>query len=282
MKIEGYYRIAENQCDFDVTDRYLIVNCTGVYSHDRHFSNRSLRGRQDCYLMYLYRGSLDIEVAGTSHTLREGEAVLYPAKQPYCYTKADDKEMEYFWVHFSGYGVDEFLGSFGLSQGDIFTPGKSDGIAARFQRLFQCFYTREAYFNEEAAARLTDIFIRMSRRVVKNTSSGSAPLFAIQHSLEYIYRNYAKDIRLEQLAKMEHLSPSRYAALFKECMGISPQYFLISLRMENAADLLRRTDFNIRQVALAVGYEDALYFSGLFKKKMGMPPSEYRRQWIDN
>ena len=59
-------------------------------------------------------------------------------------------------------------------------------------------------------------------------------------------------------------------------MGVSPQGFLIGLRIQNAADLLRRTDLSIVQVALAVGYEDPLYFSSLFHRKMGTSPSQYR------
>ena len=78
---------------------------------------------------------------------------------------------------------------------------------------------------------------------------------------------------------MEHLSPSRYSAVFRGCMGVSPQGFLIGLRMKNAADLIRRTDLTITQVAQAVGYEDALYFSTLFRRKMGLPPSRYREKF---
>ena len=86
-------------------------------------------------------------------------------------------------------------------------------------------------------------------------------------------------MRLEDLARMEHLSPSRYSAVFRSCMGVSPQGFLTYLRIKNAADLLCRTDLSMAQVAQAVGYDDPLYFSALFRRKMGMAPSRYREEF---
>ncbi len=78
---------------------------------------------------------------------------------------------------------------------------------------------------------------------------------------------------------MEHLSPSRYSALFRSCMGISPQGFLIRLRIQNAANLICQTDLQIGEIAKAVGYEDPLYFSTLFHKKTGFSPREYREKF---
>ena len=131
----------------------------------------------------------------------------------------------------------------------------------------------------EAAARLTMILSKAARRILRRTEEQSAPpAVRIRRSLEYLYRNYAEPVRLEQLAQLEHLSPSRYSAVFRQCMGMSPQHFLISLRIRNAADLMRRTDLSVKQIAQAVGYDDPFYFSSLFKQKTGLSPSCYQKR----
>lgn len=80
----------------------------------------------------------------------------------------------------------------------------------------------------------------------------------------------------ETLAKVAHLSPSRFAALFKEAVGLAPIDYLLRLRMQRARQLLSGSDWTISQIARAVGYSDAFYFSRLFKTHFGFSPKKYR------
>ena len=57
---------------------------------------------------------------------------------------------------------------------------------------------------------------------------------------------------------------------------MSPQAFLIQVRLEQAALLLRETDLSIGSVAQSAGYNDALSFSKAFRQKYGLSPSEYK------
>ena len=63
-------------------------------------------------------------------------------------------------------------------------------------------------------------------------------------------------------------------------MGISPAQYILSLRIMNAQNLLERGVYNIREVAEVVGYENPLYFSRVFKKEVGMSPTEYRKNQL--
>jgi len=53
--------------------------------------------------------------------------------------------------------------------------------------------------------------------------------------------------------------------------------YILSLRMANAQNLLESTQYNISEIAEAVGYDNSLYFSRLFHKHIGVSPSEYRK-----
>ena len=54
--------------------------------------------------------------------------------------------------------------------------------------------------------------------------------------------------------------------------------YILSLRMANAQSLLESTRCNITEVAAAVGYDDPLYFSRLFRRHTGFSPTEYRKR----
>ena len=91
----------------------------------------------------------------------------------------------------------------------------------------------------------------------------------------YIRDNYRQDISVELLAEIANLSPCYLVTIFKKVIGKSPKDYLIDYRMEQARRLLIETDLNVAQVAAYVGYQDASYFSSLFKQKEGIPPSKF-------
>ncbi|MCS3283134.1 AraC family transcriptional regulator [Bacteroides salyersiae] len=64
--------------------------------------------------------------------------------------------------------------------------------------------------------------------------------------------------------------------MFEEKTGSSPLRYLNYLRIREACHYLDFTDMKISQISPLVGYEDSLYFSRLFTKTMGIPPSEYK------
>jgi transcriptional regulator GlxA family with amidase domain len=75
---------------------------------------------------------------------------------------------------------------------------------------------------------------------------------------------------------MESLSNSRYITVFKENMGMSPSEYIINLRINVACDLLRNHDMSVKEVAASVGYDNAHFFSKIFKKKTGTTPKKYK------
>lgn len=75
--------------------------------------------------------------------------------------------------------------------------------------------------------------------------------------------------------------------LFKQTYGIPPKQYLQDIRMKKAMSLVVDTDLKIAEVALSVGYDCQLAFSGAFRKYTGVSPSEYRENknvilWYDD
>ncbi len=97
----------------------------------------------------------------------------------------------------------------------------------------------------------------------------------IRKATNFIERNYNFDINVDEVAKYVGLNRSYLYELFEERLGMSVQEFIIRTRMEMACSLLRDPDLSVKSIAAAVRY-DPISFSRVFKKKMGMSPSEYR------
>jgi AraC-like DNA-binding protein len=93
----------------------------------------------------------------------------------------------------------------------------------------------------------------------------------------FITENYMKPISLAKISENTYLSPVYVSKVFKDATGESPINYLIRVRLFKACELLNETSYSIKEIASFVGYEDAYYFSRLFKKYFGMPPMSYRK-----
>ena len=93
----------------------------------------------------------------------------------------------------------------------------------------------------------------------------------------FLQENYRRSYSLERLAASFGCKPAYLLRLYRKVTGRTPTQDLIRLRIEKAKRLLAgHPHLEIKQVAAAVGYEDALYFSRLFKKETGLNPSAFK------
>jgi AraC-like DNA-binding protein len=76
------------------------------------------------------------------------------------------------------------------------------------------------------------------------------------------------------------MSETAFRALFKRVMGSTPHRYIEEQRIQHASHLLIHTNSTITQIALTVGYNDLYHFSRVFKRVMGVPPSQFRERLI--
>jgi len=98
----------------------------------------------------------------------------------------------------------------------------------------------------------------------------------LSKSAEYIKEHFAEEIDLEKLAEMAGYGLGHFRFLFNETYQMSPKAFIIKTRINNACKLLKETTYNVQSIAKICGYDDMSQFTIIFKKKIGVTPSQYR------
>ena len=255
-------------CDRESTEYPLVVNCAGRIERTFPFATHNKMGRSDIYLMYIVEGELRIgETEAGAGTL-----AIFGAKYPYSYCHTGDRDIVYLWVHFTGSYAEKLLSDLGFSNTPFIKKLPSDNLLeSRFRALFERFDSRGTFERQELACALERILLEAARSAA-NEKRGERLLGT---SLKYIHDHYSSRIRIPELASMENLSNSRYVALFTSSVGMSPMSYIVELRLRYACDLLENTDMSIKEVAALSGYDDPHFFSKLFKKHIGVSPSEY-------
>ena len=93
---------------------------------------------------------------------------------------------------------------------------------------------------------------------------------------QWMESNFSSDFLIDEVADKFALGLRNFRLRFKQATGDTPIQYLHRLRIETAKQLLSGDALSIEQIAYRVGYDDASYFSRLFKRKTQQTPGEYR------
>lgn len=101
----------------------------------------------------------------------------------------------------------------------------------------------------------------------------------VANTLKYMEENYMHRLTLASISANVNLSSSYLCRVFKSEVGTSITSYLNNLRIRKAATLIKENDLSMKEISVMVGIDDQLYFSRLFKKCMGVSPSEYGKRF---
>ena len=130
-----------------------------------------------------------------------------------------------------------------------------------------------------------ELFVLVERTIfdfvdLMNPGHPANTKIVIQNALIYIEENYAQHLTLAKVAQHVYLSNSRFSTLFAEEMKESFSKYLTNKRIEKAKELMKNPYAKIYEISYAVGFQDARYFSAVFKKSTGLTPMEYLKKHL--
>lgn len=125
---------------------------------------------------------------------------------------------------------------------------------------------------------ISKISILLDNLISKRKSKNEKIVEAVKNIIE---QEYNKNISLDSVSDMVHLSSCYLSSLFSQEFGITFKDYLINTRISKAKEFLANPDTKVYEVAEKVGYQDPHYFSQIFKKLTGLTPAQYRNIQLD-
>ena len=221
---------------------------------------------------YIVRGKGEVTVGDQSFTAVAGDTYFLPQGQLQSYRSDKKDPWEKIWVNLSGEMVEQLARLYRIENVFHFPGLDTSDLLLKFQYYASHPNTEHPF--EKYTALLTSLFCRMSNHLY---ASSEAPMSPLRRMLDYIDRHETDVIRIEQLADACEKSTSQAERIFRAQMGVPPYRYVLDRKLELAKQLLRQTGMSVRDIASYLSFEDEFYFSGLFRRKVGVSPSQYRK-----
>ncbi len=263
------------------TDKPLLITAAGYYrvhSMPIVLTERP-KGRGDYQLLYIAAGKAHFYFDGKERVVGKGHMVLFRPGEPQIYYLYAAEKPETYWVHFTGCAVEALLDEYRMPREEnVFFTGISPDYQWLYRQMIQELQLRRVDYEDFLGIDLRHIFLMINRYLKEGKLAGTDVLNEIERATHYFYEHYNEPIKIEQYAEAHMMSACWFIQNFKRITKITPMQYVVSLRITNAMQLLDTTNYRIAEIAEAVGYENALYFSRLFRRHVGMSPREYKHR----
>ena len=125
-------------------------------------------------------------------------------------------------------------------------------------------------------AALKEYFIRLLFNRERTESSREEDVAYISKVIRFMKENYDKDISLGEISAFARLNPTYLGRIFKIATGKTIMEYLNGMKIRKARELLEEGRLTVKEISLAVGYDDVHRFIRLFKKHEGVTPGEFK------
>lgn len=216
-------------------------------------------------------GTLHYQLGNEKGTASFGDMVICPPNIPM--NRYTEGRLTFHFIRFTP------PESFQMLPGNIPIKNK-ERLRTTYEYLKRFAFIETSHISEFKANLLLDMFWMYD---IEHHKVDIDELDTVQDSLVVEALKIMQD-RSDQAISIKELTPDlglsdvQFSRRFYKAVGVTPMDYLTSLRMRKARKYLLETDKTMEDIAESVGYQNGFYFSRIFKKKVGITPSEFRKR----
>ena len=245
---------------------------------DEYFDGNNLRKNDVMYYILNGKGTFNSSVHHVAK-LQKGDLFMVPRSRT-CYFQADhDDPWEYFWIGLSGAGTNEMIKASNLPNKNFLRQIQKTDFFETLKELYSTLNEEHSLLNNVKIASLTyQLFYHLIDEFPNHPPVSKTPkIDQYQIAIDYLNKNYTDPTcNIVELCNRLGVSRSFLYSLFRKNTKISPQKYLMQLRMEAAKKELLNTTHNLKEISKKVGYGDEFTFSKAFKRYSGVSPNVFR------
>lgn len=248
----------------------LFVSMIGVSYCDGSYHIRRPRAPLTV-AEYILDGEGYVTVDGVDRPVTKDHVYILKSGIPHNYYSSAENPWRKIFINLEGSLPLLLLEEYGLSDEWLFD---GSGLKPIFDKVAELVFSEAS--NEECQRTLTGLYAELMMQLhLSRIRTVHAPE-AVKLK-DFLDANTHRLVGNGELAAQIYRSPDYCVKLFKKEYGTTPYDYQLAQKMQLACRMLRHTNMSVSAVSAALGYSDAHYFSGLFKRKQGVSPKAYRQ-----
>jgi YesN/AraC family two-component response regulator len=227
---------------------------------------------------FICSGEGRLKIGDNEYFPKPSQIFLMPQGIKQSYSIISENTFTKYWCHFTA-KIGE-MNIFDIIKLPHFIEVKDDG---ELESIFNELLTYNSSMEISASLMLKASMLRLISYYINNSAnqciniSHSETVEKLNAIIQYIEKNIAKNLTIEELSGMAHLHPNYFIRIFKKHFGTSPIHYINKRRIEEAKRLLIFSNLTLTEICCKVGITDIYYLSKLFKDSTGISPSNYRK-----
>ena len=253
---------------------FTIEMCGTSYCDGSYFLHRT--HAEIAVIEYVEQGTGTVRIGqNISFSANAGDVYLLPKGANHFYFSDNHTPWIKHFFNIKGRLVDHLLAAYQLDGKYLLHCPKALPFFVKFLQTASLPIPREEAF-DRCAVILQQLFAFLYRVCLQQPEAFSdADLIK-----NYLDQNLSRLVTIRELAALIHRSPDYTIKIFKQKFQQTPYQYFLHQKMEAAKQLLLNTSLQIQEISNQLGYEDAHYFSNLFKQRWGVSPRMYQQKYL--
>lgn len=253
--------------------------------------SQKIHGPHGLELLHVLRGPMQVSAGNRVTAAGAGDLIVIPSRVKHRDEFNPREDVEVFFCTMDWAHEDDFLRAFGRPRRPLLVPLRHHDVSSILEDLRMDWAHDPDTDRAIAGARLMTLLMLIHRDAsgAKRPSQKSAQQaqtkqrLLLEQARDYIQRHYAEHLSLDAIAAALKVSPYYLSRVFRQESKFTLFAFLNEVRMQKARILLSDGRKNAAETAYAVGFDDPHYFSKVFQRHHGCPPSDFiiRQQKAD-
>ncbi len=246
------------------------------YNENYYFDNSKRPGYGGYLIQYTLDGSGIFEKHGIPYELKKemGFFVKFPEDSRYYLPKECETPWTFLYLHFKGDALVPFADRLETISEGIFSLHPSSKSIQMFLRFQEQMCNSRRLKKYEGAEFIFRFLCTLLREIEGRESENDSSI--TKKAVEIINQEYQTLESVQHLAEQLGITQEHFCRLFKNEMEVSPGQYLTELRIQSAMYDLLNTDDHLEAIAQKNGFSNANYFGKVFKKRVGITPTQYR------
>jgi AraC-like DNA-binding protein len=231
-----------------------------------------------CIFQYTLNGYGEVRVGEKTYAVKPGEAFIVKVPSEHCYyLPKESPEWEFIFITLEGTQAEECW-DYLISQFELVVNVDANApLIFLLQKIYQ-FALKEGIEDTFTSSAYAYEFVMGLYRFAKGLDSRQTGIpDDILMAIQFMTTHYHEPLSLESIAEHAGLSKYYFTNKFQKHMKTTPIQFLTKRRIQKAMELLLTTNKTFQEIAMETGYDNANYFSKVFKKMIGISADSFRK-----